>query len=347
MSNIHYGTKLDILMKKRLNNIKEMIKIVEECDNDFQKAIKLRRIYSNYEAFRTAYYPKVKTSDGMISVLHELYSNYEAELKVLGSLYKRYEEEGFFELALKEERFLLKQANDLDARFIINAYIHDFDSYDSDIFYAKYKIDGNIFKACTERIKHHDEELYKKFEEARENNKTKRLVMPIYNINQIIEGITTGKTLDGKVFDIYEFYRLAPFQNKDIDEEVRNLAKDFPNILVFKKLKQAYKNTNEYRNTISFTYSDNLYLFTCCFNKTQAEILKKYMEENRVRNLTPIHRGSTINFYTNVSKDAEFTMEDAIDIFDTMDEEKLPYYQEIYSRLKQEKINKKLIKENK
>ena len=347
MGKIQIGTKEDILMKKRLGNIKEMIKIVEECDNDFQKAFKLRRIYSSYENFRTAYFPKVKTSEGMVSTLHYYFDEYETELKVLGSLYKRYEEEGFFDLALKEERFVIRQANDLDSRFVINSYIHDFDSYDLDLFLSKYKIDKAVFRCCVDRIKNHDPELYEQFEKTREDNKTKKLVMPIYSINQIIEGITTGKTIDGKVFDVFEFYRLAPFKNKDIDEEVRNIGKDFPNILIFKKLKQAYKNQGENHNTVSFTYSDNLYLFTCCFNKNQADILKKYMDENHIRNLTPVHKGSTINFYTNVSDDAEFTMDDAIEIFNTMDEEKLPYYQEIYSRLKQEKLNKKLIKENK
>lgn len=349
MKKPQYGTAHDLLMKKRLTNIKEMLNVVKECDNDFTRALKLRRIYPSFEAFRTAYFPKINDRKGNISTseVHELYANYEEELRVLESLYKRYEDEGFFKLALKEEAFLLRQEGDIDSRVIINAYINDFDSYDPDVFYTKYKIDNRIFRACSQRIEHHDEELYQKFLEVREDNKTKRLVMPIYSINQIIEGINTGKTIDGKPFDIYEFYRLAPFKYKNIDEEVRAIGKDFPKILEFKKLKQEYKNSNLGTEFTACTYMENLYLFTKCFNSEQAEVLRDYMVENNVRNLTPIYRIPTVKFYTNTPKDAEFNMDDANAIFDYMNEVRLPYFHEVYSRLKQERMDSKKAKKPK
>ena len=357
MRDIQYGKDKDHLITERLDKLKKMIQIVELCDNDFERALELRRIYSNYHNFAISYYKKCKKKDQVekVLVLNSEFEKYSEELTVLSSLFKRYEEEGFFELAKKEDVFLIRQAGNLDSRYIINAYIEDGISYDQNAFFLRYRIDLSIFLACVTRIKTHDKELYAKYLEAVNNNKTRRLVMPIYSINQIIEGITTGKTIDGNKFDIYEFYRLVPFKGKDIDDEVRFISKDFPKLLIFKNLKQELVNKKreeaikQGKETpkLGCTYAENLYLFTRCFSKRQADILKDYMEKNNVKNLTPIHRASTVNFYFNTPDDAEFNMNDAINIFDTMDEMNLPYYREVYNLLKEENLNKKLMIENK
>lgn len=351
MRNIHYGSEQDQLIKTRLSKLKKLIEIVKNYDNDFQRAIELRRVYPTYKAFRQSYYKKTKWNEDKtekIIMLINDYASYEEELKVLDSLFRRYEEEGFFELAMKEDKFLLRQANDLDSRYIINAYINDSESYDQDIFFKRYKIDYPTYIACINRVKTNDPLLYTKYMEAVKNNKTKRLVMPIYNINQIIEGIQTGKTTEGKKFDVYEFYRLAPFKGKSIEDEVRAISKDFPKLLIFKKLQQDFykKSRSEGSEHRFFTYSENLYLFTCCFNKTQAETLKKYMDENNIKNLTPIYRESTVNFYNENTETEDFTKDDAIEIFDTMATKELPFVKEVYNRLKDEKITIKKVKKN-
>ena len=333
----------DKLMRERMSKLRELLVILEKCDNDYERAIKLRRIYASYEKFLQAYYQRRKSNKektGKICEVVDIFSKYEEQLATLGDLYKNYEQNGFFELAKEEEKFLLRQYGDIDSRYIIKAYVSDPCSYDFDEFSAKYKVSREIFRAALLRIKNHDEDLYAKYLEVFNNNKTKRLVMPIYSINQIIEGITTGKTIDGNKFDKLEFYKLAPFKNKSsIDYEVKGIAEDFPKLQLFKKLKQEY--VKEEGKSNSYSYADNLYLFTRCFSEEQSKILKDWMDKNNIKNLTPIHRASTVNCYYKSNNEEFFKMEDANEIFDIIEENNYPKIYEVYNILKEEKINKK------
>lgn len=337
------GSVRDETERERIIKLKELLIILESTDNDFERATKFRRVYSSYKLFRQAYYVTRKFNSDRtqrVTQINSLYEEYKEQLDVIRDLYKNYEENGFFELAKEEEKFLLKQAGDLDARYVINAYINDSCSYDMDLFYERYKINRVVFEAAVKRIKSHDLDLYMKYLEAFKGNKTKRLVMPIYNINQIIEGINTGKTLDGNKFDKLEFYKLAPFKNKDIDKEIRFISEDFPKLLVFKGLKQKYIYSNGTRN--SCTYADNLYLFTKCFSESQAELLKDWMDKNNIRNLTPIFRASIVNCYPEkIDEKVFFTKSDADEIFDTIEENGYPKIREVFNILKNEKQESK------
>ena len=358
MENMKIHLTNEKLQKERLQKLIKLIDIVFNYDNDSQKAIEMRRIYPSYEKFIQSYYETKRTGKSTVTSVGSAYSNYADAILSIGKVYLEFENNGLLEFAKNEEVFFLKHVNYLDSRFVIQAYIYDGISYDLNEFLAKYKIQYTVFKSCEEKVKKYDSELYSKYLKVVEDNKTKRLVMPIYNINKIIEGITTGKTTDGNKFDVFEFYRIAPFQNKDIDIEIRDIGKDFPKLLKFKNFKQTY--VNEKREKVreennkkglgekllelpsGCTYSENLYLFTKCFNESQAEILFTWMKDNGIRNLTPISKTSTVNFYEGTNEPAKFNKNDAIEIFDTMDEEGLPYYLEIYNRLKTKKLEMKL-----
>ena len=62
---------------------------------------------------------------------------------------------------------------------------------------------------------------------------------------------------------------------------------------------------------------------------------------NGIKNITPIHRASTINYYYGTPEDAAYTMSDAEEIFDTMEEKNYPKIKEVYDILKDRKIKKK------
>ena len=310
--------------------IKEMIDIIESSSSDKEKAYKLREICVSYKMLLKEYFHKGKVKSS--------YEDYREYLFDLRDLFLKYEENGLLEEAKREKNFILEKDGNLDSRYLVNAYINDYYSYDLDEFYKRYKINRTIFNRAVLRVQNNDKDLYEKYLITFNNNKTKRLVLPIYNINSIIEGIKTGKTYDGKNFDIFEFYKITPFKNKDIDLEMRTLEKDFPKLSKLRQFKVDYCKDNSKH---SLNYADYMYLFTKCFNEKDAELLKTWMDDNNVKTITPIYRASTVNFYYNTPEDSEYTMEDAEAVFDIMEENEYPKIKEIYDILKAKRISKK------
>ena len=310
--------------------IKEMIDIIESSSSDKEKAYKLREICVSYKMLLKEYFHKGKVKSS--------YEDYREYLFDLRDLFLKYEENGLLEEAKREKSFILEKDGNLDSRYLVNAYINDYYSYDLDEFYKRYKINRTIFNRAVLRVQNNDEELYEQYLITFNNNKTKRLVLPIYNINSIIEGIKTGKTYDGKNFDIFEFYKITPFKNKDIDLEMRTLEKDFPKLSKLRQFKVDYCKDNSKH---SLNYADYIYLFTKCFNEKDAELLKTWMDDNNVKTITPIYRASTVNFYYDTPEDSEYTMEDAEAVFDIMEENEYPKIKEIYDILKAKRISKK------
>ncbi len=316
--------------KENFTKLKQLLEILKTCDNDYQRVIKMRRIYSSYESFKKAFYLRDK--------FREVFSDYQSEIETLAEMYENYDESGMLEYAEYEDKFLLRKEGDLDSRFVIEAYINDECSYDLDKFLTRYKVTYRAFKACEDKIKEHDSELYKKYLETCKNNITKRLVFPIYSINSILEGIKTGKTVDNRKLDTLEFYRIAPFTNKNFDNEMRALTVAYPKLYKIKQLKSERR--KEQQISSSCTYAENLYFFTKCFNESDAEILKKWMDEHNIRNLTEIHRASTCNVYATAKEDADFTFEDANEIYDYIEEAGYPKIREVFELLKADRIKK-------
>lgn len=345
--------KSDNRYKVGLENLKKFAEILESGKDDLSMALELRRICPALKTFKNLYYSAGKMNKEKTAKIQSIRSEFAAYRDLVEKTLKKYEEyesKGIFEKAKAEERFLLPQSNYLDARYIVNAYINDSISYDKPVFLQRYKIQDAEFRSCLARVKTNAPELYKEYLKVADANETKRLVLPIYAINNIIEGITSGKTIEGNNFDVYEFYKLAPFQGKDMDYEIRVLSEKFPGLAKYKKAKQRlnnYKRANRGANVLFYnTYSENLFLFVYCFNLKQAIILKKWMKENDIKNLTPIYKGSTVNFYNENTETDIFNREDAEAIFDIMDKRELPYYQEVYTRLKEAKIKNKLVMKN-
>lgn len=314
----------------KTRKIKEMIEIIESSSSDKEKAYKLREICVSYKMLLKEYFHKEKVKTN--------YEDYREYLFDLRDLFLKYEENGLLEEAKREKSFILEKDGNLDSRYLVNAYINDYYSYDLEEFYKRYKINRTIFKRAVLRVQNNDEELYEQYLITFNNNKTKRLVLPIYNINSIIEGIKTGKTYDGNNFDIFEFYKITPFKNKDMDLEMRTLEKDFPKLSKLRQFKLDYCKDNSKH---SLNYADYMYLFTKCFNEKDAELLKTWMDDNNVKTITPIYRASTVNFYYDTPEDSEYTMEDAEAVFDIMEENEYPKIKEIYDILKAKRISKK------
>ena len=319
--------------KENMTKLKELIVNLQNCDNDLQKALFLIRSYSSIEKFRIAFY--------LNDVFREEFAEFKDQIEAIEALYKNYEKTGFIDYVKEEDKFLLPKEGNLDSRYIVNAYINDDDSYDLDKFFKRYTITKETFRLCISKVEHNDEELYGRYLERVEENKIRALSMPIYNVQSIVSGIETGKTINGENFDIFLFYRTAPFINKDFDNEIRKLIQNYDKLSVFKILKRDLRNDDKHKKGVRIcSYADNLYLFTKCFDGKAAEVLKTWMEENNVSTITPIHRATTVNCYSDLD-DAEFNREDANSIFDTMEEVGYPKAREMFDLLKQDTISKK------
>ena len=119
---------------------------------------------------------------------------------------------------------------------------------------------------------------------------------------------------------------------------MRALIGAYPKLYKIKKMRSELK--RDEKPISSYTFADNLYLFTKCFNENDAEVLRTWMEDNNIKNLTPIHRAATCNVYAS-NIDENFTFEDANLVFDTIEEAGYPKTREVFNLLKEENVNKK------
>ena len=347
MENIYsHSMQTDKAYFNKFKKLRELTEIVNSDNTDYKKAILMRRIFPSFVAFRGAYFKGVKYNKDRVYKyeLDKTFDQYNEMIHKIGSTYMYLEDEGYIQIAKDNEKFLIKQSNNIDARKVILDFIDDDNSYDLEEFFKKHKITSDVFESCVNRIKTNCPIIYKDYLNTLEINKKKRLIIPIHNINQIIEGIKTGRTIDDKKFDIFEFYKLCPFKGKNIDNEIRKLSKDFPKILVYKKIKQQYVYRDNERKVC--TYADNLYMFAKCFSK-DADILKTWMDENNIRNITPINKTSTTSFYANGSTDEDFDFLDSKDMFDIMEENNYPIIYEVYNILKENRIKSNRLIKNK
>lgn len=339
MREIKHGNISNSLICKRLTNLKKLISILDNSDNDFQRAIEFRRVYPTYDKFMQAYYLRNRFNADKTARIIEpqtVYADYQDKIDTLRDLYKQYEENGLFELAKQEDAFLISDEGNYDSRFAVKAYIYDPESYDMELFCKKHGINKNLFSRCVTKVKNNSPELYNKYVEKFECNKTTRIAVPVNRIYSIVEGIKTGKTSTGEEFDIYEFYKLVPFKFKNFDLEIRQMSENEPKLLQIK----SYKQMNHIEGRTN-SFADNIYFFAkCTLNEEKADLLRDWMKENNVRNLTPIHRASTVNCYANGSKESYFSMDDADELFDIMKDRDYPEIYEIYNLLKKERIEK-------
>ena len=330
INGIAYDNDIDILRKRRV--IRELIEINENVTDEKEKAYKFREKCTSYNTFLKRYFHNGKVQQN--------YSDYVEYIMELKELFLKYEENGLFDQSRNEEKFLLKEEGNLDSRYIINAFIFDYYSYDLDEFCKRYNITKYVFKKCVLKVKNLDEKLYQDYLNVEANNKVKRLVIPIQSINSIIEGIKTGTTLEDNKFDVLEFYKIAPFKGKDINSELSKLEKDYPKLNKVRQYKSEYYREH---NKSGLTYAEMLYLFTKSFNEKDSVVLKEWLDANNIKNITPVGRASVVNVYYNSPDETGFGMDDANSIFDYMEDNGYPKIREVYEILKSRCINNKKV----
>ena len=339
----------DTKYTKALGKLKELLRIVEETESEFDRISQMRAVFRSYDEFKTTFYMRTRWDVYKKTRLEEfnpMFEEYKDQIIQLGKMYQTYEKQHAFDIVKQESKFFIPQAGDIDARAVIDAYIYDEESFDPVRFTRKNRISQDTLKSAIKRIQTHDPERYAMYLKAEKENKVKRLKDPFDRINQIIAGIITGKTKDGDDFNVCEFYKLAPFKGiyidgKDFDIELRTIMKDSYPVEYHNYLKTS----QHYRKVVmkgnkrrEFTYAEELIVFTCgTMGIRHGSILKKYMEENNISKITPVFRAAIVNKYASTIN-PEITKEDAEDIFDIMDAQGYPKSLEVFEYLKNEKL---------
>ena len=343
---------IDKVIQDRINNLDKLMKIMKKGGTDLEIVISLSEIYRSYGEFKLAYYRRTKPvmqngqACGRVEEIDPYYIQYADDIKYLEKVYKFYDNRKAFDVFESDGKFLLPQADNVDARNIIKAYIYDDECIDMQDFYAKYGLNKQLFSAALTKISKADKELHHMYLKAKTEKEKARRNDPFDRINQMVAGIITGQTADGDEFDVLDFYKLAPFKGKVIDGKdfemgVRAALVNRPvQLYNWQMTKKNYRKAILKRNKKStFNYAENLVIFTMStMGPKHASILKKYMEENNISTITPIFKAATTCRYSLVPEDAEFNKEDAEDVFDIMEASDYPKALEVFNILKEERI---------
>ena len=318
---------------KRESDLRKAEKIVLEDISDYEKAVKLRRVFSSSKLFKSKYFVFAKEEG----------SYYNSKLNSIMKIYEiieRYELIGLYQKAKEEDKFKLKSTDyKVDARDIITSYVLDFNSYKTKEFIEKHHISKDNLYSCANIIKNNDKKLYDRFQETDKINETKRLTMPIFYLNEIREGIKTGTTSDGKPFDIYEFWRLNPFKTENIEIEIKAFFKMHEN---FKRISQLNQKIYNEEQRIA-SYRDFICNFIEILGFDTDHTIKNYMIENEITSCNFINKEGLINnsgLYTN----EDFNQEDLKNVIDYMELEDIPFVEHAFKSLRSDYIKNKKVK---
>lgn len=235
----------------------------------------------------------------------------------------------------------------LSGRRLIELYIEDKNT-NTELFCKNIGINPTVFKSRISDVRFRDQQLYKEYLNSCRLKKLASYNFIELSLRELIYGIMSGKTMDGKDFSINDFYRLAPLKFVDFDREILSFIKSdaegIPDLYVFKYTKQDYL---KYKYRISgqrpnCTYADNLIIFAATLvrlnrlSRTEASMLRKYINDNNITTITPI---SKISFINGCIDNCEFTTDDATKVFKYMEKNNYPCIFEIFNQLKCDKIN--------
>lgn len=324
---------------KRETELRKLETILSSDKSDYEKAVEMRRIFQSANAFKTAYFYLIEQDNYYRTKKESIYNIY--------TTINRYEEAGLYDKAKEEEKFKLRQADYKDTRDIIKAYIADSESYRLNDFLDRQCITLDNFKSAKTYIKKYMPELYDEFLKVSELNKTKEILMPIFYLSEIKQGIETGTTSNGESFDIYEFWKLNPFKVDDMDREMRNFFKKHEK---FREMSYINRDKNNGKH-ISLNYADYFDAFVTVIGIDKEHVIRDYMADNKIKSCTLTNKDRIRNNYQ--TSYPELNDEDIESIINYMEVEKIPFVHEAFTKLVEDyeymkevkTVNKKLVKE--
>lgn len=201
--------------------------------NDYERPIKLVKMVEIYDS-NLSMYSKVYNMNSVYTPVQfsntiKVYNKFKedpilggfvSKLQEIDSFYKKSLDDG----TLTEVNSLMKMENYFKsyeyASFIISSYVNYDNSPYLSKFLEEYGLDSGIFDYCLKVVAEFDPDLYKEYVKKSLENRVNRISKNTANLGNIANGVKTGYTLDGKVFDIIEFLKRIPFWDLESSREV-------------------------------------------------------------------------------------------------------------------------------
>ena len=199
-------------LANRLRLIKMANKVVNSSESDFMKAYNLASLYKDSETLRASYSGMVKNIDHPnIQIARYALSNFDK----IYNKYLEYENNGLMEKARYYLSTISYYQNYEYAKFVIENYIEDEESYKGYEFISELGLDKESFVFCLKTIEELDPDLYKKFREKRSYNKKVACFKNAQTLKELSYGIQNGIMKNGTKFDLLEFIKKVPFKKED------------------------------------------------------------------------------------------------------------------------------------
>lgn len=209
---------------KKINSIYEMI---ISSNNDYQIADILIKSFKDSETLRKSYTEIRKhINDPCVQIAKDALDNFE----LIYNTYLEYEQEGKLERAKYYISFEQYFKNYNYAKFVIESYIEDEDSYKMKAFLYKFEIDKNTFNFCVHVIEECNPDLYEKYSEKVKANSHKNCMSNVQTIKGLAERIKSGLNNDGTPFTIFDFIKKVPFKS---DDEFPSKINRFMNKIIY------------------------------------------------------------------------------------------------------------------
>jgi len=229
----------------RLIKLNKAMEIVNSDINEYNKAEQLLELYQSAEELRKTYalFIKFGKKDARLDTARAALDNYDN----IFNTFKTLEDKG----VMGNVKYALSIKDYFDnyqyASFAIGHYITSSESYKEREFLNELGIDKETFDFCVSTIEELNIELYKQYEDKKQQNAKIRYMHNVMTITTLAEGINNGILPDGTPFDMLEFLKRVPFK----------YSKNFmPTITEFMKK----NNPNEYNTIMSYIYSNRLHI---------------------------------------------------------------------------------------
>ena len=221
-------------LEEKAKNLQIIVETFLSNKNDIEKAFVICKFYKKSEIFRKSYH--LINEKGQEDYM---FAPYIANFSEIYNFYLKCEKDGTLDLA----NYLVKNEAMLHtypyASFILNKYINDENSYQTDEFLEELGITENEFELCLNVVEETDLDLYNEYLKRKEQNKKTKFSMNKRIIEDISKGISTGYLEDGTKFSVLEFMKRFPFKDasnpfeKFRDFMKQNTPEHYMNVLMY------------------------------------------------------------------------------------------------------------------
>lgn len=229
---------------ERIKKLKNIGNVLDSNVSDYEKAKVLIGSFRKMEDLSRSYSKMIKygKDDKRLDSIRHLLANFDELLRI----YKKYEESGMANKVKKDLSLKPYTDNWDNAQKIVELYLDLSSHMDRDDFLKQYNISKEELEFAFKTIRKVNREFYDKCMLKLEEQKKLQDDINIQKIKDVSYGILNGKFRDGKEFDILEFIKRVPFNNKE------------------------------------FSFSSELYYFMKKKNLSEKNILYCFIEENKL-----------------------------------------------------------------